>query len=210
MDLNGLENLERLGVKDNILQSLPSDLFIGMCKLQWISCTNNNLAFMNSELLKPITGNRLKFLSFRGNSIDAVYSYGSKKSLTTLQEIMDIIDRNCSAPIEEDLDNKFHSRFKEMWQSDRYTDFIIVGGGKEFKVHKMVLGFQSLVFAAVFDNNMKEAQTGKMVIGDFRADVVEAMLRFLYTEEIQDEKDAMDLFAIAIKYDVAKLKIKSH
>jgi BTB/POZ domain/Leucine rich repeat len=219
-DLRGLENLERLTITYNKLRSLPSDLFIEMCKLQRISIRNNNLEFMSSELLTPITGNQLKLLNFRGNNkIDATYNPGAKRSVKTLQELMEIIDRDCSEPNDEkeDLESEFHGRFKEMWQSNRYSDFLIVGGGgdqgeasKEFKVHKIVLGFQSPVFAAIFDNVMEEAQSGKMTIKDFSANVVEGMLCYIYTGEIQDAKDAMDLYAIAIKYDIAGLKEKSH
>jgi BTB/POZ domain len=56
-----------------------------------------------------------------------------------------------------------------------------------------------------FKNDMKEAQTGKMTINDFSADAVEGMLKFMYTGENQ-EKNSMDLCALASKYDLSKLK----
>lgn len=63
-----------------------------------------------------------------------------------------------------------------------------------------------VVFTAIFDNSMKEQLEGKMEIVDFNAATVEEFLEYMYTGIIPDSKNAMDLFAIAVKYDVTQLK----
>jgi BTB/POZ domain len=118
-----------------------------------------------------------------------------------------------SAPISrikrEPFAINFAKGFRDLWSTKKYSDFTIIGGAddksKEFAVHKCVLGTQSDVFSAVFKNEMKEAQTGKMSIDDFSAVTVEGMLEFLYTGEV-NENIAMDLYAIASKYNVTALK----
>jgi BTB/POZ domain len=97
--------------------------------------------------------------------------------------------------------------FRELWESGQFSDFTITAGDQEFKVHKNVVGSRSPVFAAIFESDMKEEKTGEMEITDFNAETVERLLSFLYTGVVQ-EKGAMDLYAIASKYQVARLKLK--
>lgn len=107
--------------------------------------------------------------------------------------------------------NNFAAGFKELWESKTYSDFIITAGPLddpiEFKVHKCVLGIQSSVLAAAFKNPMKESQEGKMHIEEFSAESVKEFLDFMYTGEVSSDTQAMDLFAIAAKYDVGHLKL---
>jgi BTB/POZ domain len=59
--------------------------------------------------------------------------------------------------------------FKGLWKSGQFSDFTITAGSKEFKVHKCVVGSRSAVFTAIFENDMKEKQTGKMEIIEYSA-----------------------------------------
>lgn len=212
-DLNGLENLEALHLNRNELQTLPSDLFIGMHKLKAISFYINKLQFLSSKMLLPIIGNGLNSVNFGHNPIiDQNYCPEDKGNVNSLQELMDIIDKECSEP----LDVKHYSArvVKDLWTSKDYSDFIIIGGGgdeggsKKFAVHKCVLGLQSTVLAAAFKNDMKEKKTGTLTIEDFSADAVEGMLEFMYTGELKEDI-AMDLYAIAGKYNVELLMEKT-
>jgi BTB/POZ domain len=212
-DLIGLEKLEDICLPQNKLRSLPHDLFEGMVNLKEITFNENKLEFLRSKLLDPIAVNGIIRLDFRGNTkIDAFYQPGKIKSVGSLQELMKIIDKNCEPPKDEreDFAQGFVVGFKELWTSKDFSDFTIIGGftgsPKEFAVHKNVLGTQSSVMLATLKNDLKEAQTGKMEIDDFSAEAVEAMLKFMYTGKIEDESIAMDLHAIAQKYDVELLK----
>jgi BTB/POZ domain len=217
-ELKGLEKLEILELCCNQLQWLPSNLLVGMTKLKRISFYNNALQRVSSKLLHPIASNDLESVSFgccypKMDSFFGPEFDGSK----SLQELKDIIDARCGKPTEKEelmckvykqkvIDRDFMNGFKDLWETKNFSDFIIVVGSNEFAVHKCVLGAQSPIFTAIFMNDMKEKQTGMMEIVDFTADVVEGMLKFMYTGEVKDEKYAMDLFAIAAKYEVKNLK----
>jgi BTB/POZ domain len=183
-----------------------------MSRLKDVSFSDNELTFVSSKILQPIAGNDMSFVYFaRNTKIDAFYQPGREGSVS-LQQLMDIIDNLCERPAKEVNDRhnqNFTSGIKEMWETKNYSDFTITAGGaktKEFRIHKIILAAQSSVFDAIFMNEMKEKQTGKMTIDDFSADVVEEMLKFIYTGQLKNNSNAMDLFAIASKYDVAKLK----
>lgn len=216
-DVIGLENLEDFCLKNNELRSLPSDLFIGFQKLQEISFKSNKLEFLSSKLFEPIAANGLQYVSFTNNKkINSFFELGKKKSVASLQKLMMVIDEKCHKPTEdkekEKFDREFAARFKELWTSKNYSDLTIVSGSedengkpKEFAVHKNVLGTQSSVFAAVFKNEIKEKREEKMKIENFSTETIEEMLKFIYTGQLK-ESNAMDLFAIAGKYDVKLLK----
>jgi BTB/POZ domain/Leucine rich repeat len=207
-----LEGLERLHLNKNELHSLPSDLFIGMSKLKKITFRDNKLEFLSSKILEPISGNNLKIVSFRQNTKINAFLLPGERNVETVQELMDVIDEHCKRPVKE-MDElhirNFSNLVKEMWETKIFSDFTIIVGeaeSKEFAVHKCVVASQSSVFATIFKNEMKEKKVGKMTIDDFTADVVEGMLEFLYTGQSNNESNAMDLFAIAAKYDIATLK----
>jgi Leucine-rich repeat (LRR) protein len=208
-DLKGLEILD---LRRNQLKWLPSNLFAGMTNLKQISFYDNKLERVSSKLLEPIASNSLEFVDFRRNTKIDAYFGPEYEGIENLRELMEIIDDNCEKPDYEemlgDVDDAqdFKNGFKEFWETKNFSDFIIVVESKEFAVHKIVLAATSSVFTTIFLNDMKETQTGKMEIEDFTADVVEGMLKSMYTGEVQDEKHAMDLFAIAAKYEVKNLK----
>jgi hypothetical protein len=51
--------------------------------------------FLSSELLEPILDNQLEQVDFRNN---ALYQPGAKGSVASLEELLDIIDKNCECP----------------------------------------------------------------------------------------------------------------
>lgn len=206
-NLIGFKNLKRINITGNELQSLPLDLFVGMRRLSSISFKCNKLEFLSSSLLDPIAEN-LQFADFRDNlKLDAMFSAGEEGSVASLEELMDIIDENCEKPVEaESFANDVAVGINELWLSGKYSDFSIIAGSKEFCVHRNVLSIQSSVFAAVFDTDMKERRMGKMMIEDFRPEAVKDMLHFMYTGEVNHDENAMDLYALASRYEVLRLK----
>lgn len=216
-DLIGLEGLEELDLSNNHLKSLPSDLFINMRNLKTISFQSNKLEYISSQLLLPILENELKYIDFTENSkIDAVYDSKNPKAVG-LQQLMDIIETQCNQPVEVDrqilnvlFKDDFAAGFFGLLSTGQYSDFtILTKGPKEFRVHKCVLAIQSSVFAAMFESNMEEQQTCKMTIPEFSAEAIEQFLKFLYTGSIQNVTNAMEIFELAAKYDVKKLKSAS-
>jgi BTB/POZ domain len=97
---------------------------------------------------------------------------------------------------------------KDLWNTGNFSDFTIETEKKEYFVHRTVLSIQSQVFAATFKTDMKENKTGRMKITDFSSEAVKEFLSFFYCGSIP-QKNAMEVFALAVKYDVPELKIIS-
>jgi speckle-type POZ protein len=75
-----------------------------------------------------------------------------------------------------------------------------------FKSKTIFLG-QSKVFAAMFSSKMLESSMNTVEIPDFEQDIVEGMLKYMYTGQLTYLKDkAPALFQIAEKYDLPGLK----
>lgn len=188
-DLRGLETLCHLWIQRTALISLPNDLLTRMENLKSVVFNNNQLECLSSKLFTPIVKNCLAKVDFRGNkSINSQFEPGAAETVTSLQELCTAIDTNCKEPTlieREETSEGFPDRImngcKELWQSGRFTDFVITIGSKEFKVHKNILGFQSSYFAKMFETEMKEKKTGRLEIKGFCEDSVEEMLAFLYT-----------------------------
>lgn len=211
-DLIGLENLKNLDLQGNKLKSLPNHLFENMSKLHFISFADNKLEFVSSKIFAPILTNQFDFVDFRENpNFDGVCLPGwNKTAAEAIPELMALIDAKCSEPMGHQSDDTFRDDFvkgfQNLYLNGRYTDFTLIVGRKDFQVHKCVLGMQSSVFDAIFKNDMQESKTSEMRIQEFTEAAVEQFLHFLYTGWIQDETNAMELFAIAAKYDVQNLK----
>lgn len=222
MDLDGMDNLEILRAANNNLKSLPSNLFFNKHKMKEINFSGNKLEFLRSELLRPIMHNGLKMVNLRSNvKIDAAYylepyKNAGKADKVSLHKLMTIIEEQCSKPEDDDgfQDEEFRQStaisYEKLWTTKAFTDFTIVAeGSKEFPVHKCILGIKSSVFAAALSIKMEEMQNGKMRIDDFSADAVEQFLAFIYTGWIPNDVHVMELFALASKYDIPKLKTLS-
>lgn len=213
-DLIGLENLEALFFQSGKLQSLPDDLFTHMRKLTRISFYDNELEFLSSKLLLPIVNNGMKCINFNNTVIDLFYGPGYDEpdaiKVDSLRELMYVMDSKCKAPsIDEKVSaykkvfhDAFLQGFEELWNSGRFSDFVITVDLKEFRVHKSVLAFQSSFFSKIFEKSEKT----EMKIENHDAEIVEDLLRFLYTGEVRDETDFIEMFTIAAELEVPFLK----
>jgi len=66
--------------------------------------------------------------------------------------------------------------------------------GTEFNVHKAILASRSPVFAAMFTSNLKKKKknSDRLEIADVTADVLQQMLRFVYSNQLDKlENDAL-------------------
>ncbi|KAJ6225004.1 hypothetical protein RDWZM_003549 [Blomia tropicalis] len=95
-----------------------------------------------------------------------------------------------------------------LFESQKFSDVILCVGGKEFYVHKAILGARSPVFAAMFEHEMEEKKQNRVEITDMDPEVLREMLRFIYTGKAPylDKWDA-ELLAAADKYDLERLKV---
>ena len=87
------------------------------------------------------------------------------------------------------------------------SDFVIVSQtGKEIPCHKFVLAKKSPVFDAMLEmKESKEVSNGRIEIIDVSDQALEAMVNFMYTNDIQENEDVYeDLLILANKYDLKK------
>lgn len=203
-DLVGLSTLTGIYLDENELISLPNNLFHNMLNLKEVSFANNRIKYMSSQLLLPIA-NKLTMVDFRGN--DAMNAdFGTEAIFDTLQGLMNEIDKKCTKPEQEKISppSSQHSEiFRQAWETGRFADMLVTAGEKEFLVSKVVLSFKSHVISSLIDDT-----TNKLKLQGFTAAAVETFLCYLYTNKIQDETCAIQVFEMATKFDVPDLRIE--
>ena len=108
---------------------------------------------------------------------------------------------------EQSISKKIMNKFEEMWVNKELVDVKIVCEGRAFDCHKVLLAAQSPVFKAAFENDTKEAKERKLEIEDLDSDTVEEMIKYMYSEKIDNiEMKSMNLLVAADKYDLPGLK----
>ena len=94
---------------------------------------------------------------------------------------------------------------------DNFTDISFICENKTFWCHKFILAARSDVFTAMFSHpGTREAITQKVEITDIEPNTFELLLKFIYTDYIDDDTMrtfAVDLLKAADKYNVRRLKI---
>ncbi|KAK2161622.1 hypothetical protein LSH36_113g04013 [Paralvinella palmiformis] len=95
-----------------------------------------------------------------------------------------------------------------LFERKTFSDVTLCVGCHEFQAHKAMLAARSPVFNAMFEHEMEEKKLGRVEILDVDHEVMEEMLRFIYTGEAPNlDKMADDLLAAADKYDLERLKV---
>lgn len=106
------------------------------------------------------------------------------------------------------IEPRLSESFDKMFENKLHTDAILVCQRKEIKVHNSILAARSPVFAAMFDHELAETKSGKVNIKDIEFDPLRALVKYLYTDniELKDGQFALKIFVAADKYDVPSLK----
>ena len=114
---------------------------------------------------------------------------------------------------------------EDIFKSQEFSDVTIYANGREFKAHKAILAARSPMFRGMFSHEMKETKYNRVEVTDVDPDVLEEMLRFIYTgkstleqrlqiKEPKDQKEqekeqhlAIELLQAANKYQLDRLKL---
>ncbi|XP_037808057.1 protein roadkill-like [Lucilia sericata] len=97
--------------------------------------------------------------------------------------------------------------FGNLLQNGIFADVTLVVDDKEFHVHKAILAARSPVFAAMFEHEMKEQTLNRVEITDIDGDILQEMLRFIYTGKVINIAEiAKFLLPAADKYAIESLK----
>jgi len=101
--------------------------------------------------------------------------------------------------LEQDLDNLFLSK--------DYSDVIIRCDDKVYDCHKNILALRSQVFKTMLESNMKEKMTGDIEIKNMDHEVLEDLLKYIYSGVAPNiDSHSQELFAAADLYQLEKLK----
>lgn len=77
-----------------------------------------------------------------------------------------------------------------------------------FKVQKGILTSRSEIFAAMFSHGFSEGETGNLHISDMTPQALREMLRFLYTDKMENANiHAKELLRAANKYNIPRMKL---
>ncbi|KAL9696901.1 hypothetical protein quinque_000342 [Culex quinquefasciatus] len=92
-------------------------------------------------------------------------------------------------------------------ESKKYGDVSIKVGNRKILAHKNILAARSSVFAAMFEHKMEEKITNVVSIADIKLAVLEEMLRYIYTDKVNNlDTLSYQLYTAADKYDIPALK----
>jgi BTB/POZ domain len=94
----------------------------------------------------------------------------------------------------------------KLWELKLLSDFTVTAGKKDIQVHRNILALQSPVLASLFMNDEQVKASNKLEIKDSSEEVVEEFLRSLYTGEIANEENSMELFSLASTFKVEGLQ----
>lgn len=205
-DLIGLEALENLDLGQNKLSALPNDLFVNMTKLQFVSLQDNKLEVVSSRVLEPIMAN-IEFANFKGNNPNMPVTTFEKGGKVLIEDLMKAIDDNFQPPAETRKvnANAIVKNLRKLFISEQKSDVIIKTDAGEIKAHKLILGASSSVLEAAF-NRADGLRKSEIRIVDFSAGSVKDLIKFFYTGEVETSENSMDLFGLAVKYDVPDLR----
>ncbi|XP_043468161.1 speckle-type POZ protein-like isoform X1 [Leptopilina heterotoma] len=123
--------------------------------------------------------------------------------LSVFDSFNDIIPKQLTHVKEDNLLNQIEC----FYDDQTFKDVTLRVDDKEFNAHKTILILRSPVFAAMFKSKMTEEQTSSVEIKDINPTIFQKMLRFIYTEKVEDLEDsAAELYYAAEKYQLGKLK----
>jgi len=202
----GLNNIISLSLNNNKLTSINEHQFAAYINLREVSVANNKISQISEGFLQKFSTSQLIYANFKNNtSYDVEFDADSGE---TKQEFAARLGKcNVIQIPKPNRENFLIEANKFLWESGTLSDFTIKVNEKEFKVHKAVLGANSIVFRKMFAHDMKENIKNEMEITDFTSSVIEEFLLFVYMAQVPEtDENLMDLFAISARYEVDKLR----
>ena len=117
--------------------------------------------------------------------------------LFTINDPLDTLER---------FDLNLSQNYSNLLKDGKFSDVKIVVDGSEMSAHKAVLSARSPVFNAMFETEMLESRENLIRIEDFSKEVVEELLKFIYSGKVSNlAKVAKDLLSAADKYELPQL-----
>lgn len=193
-DMVGLEKLVLLFLDNNIISTLPVDLFKNMKNLRLISVGLNLLQELDAKILEPIK-NTIEYFNLVANPGMSVV-FDKKRGIDIFSHQLKNFE----------LYGVKSKRFDNMLTSGKHSDFTIKVQDKEFKVHKCLLASLSTVFDKMFTDD--EAATSRTYenIRNFSQGAIAEFVRYFYTRNYPTKTNVIDLLELSIEFNVDELK----
>ena len=103
-------------------------------------------------------------------------------------------------------DSQLADNMNDLLENGLFSDMALKIGDKKIPVHKAILASRSPVFAAMFQHDLKETKQGYVAITDLELDILEEMLKFIYTGKVENLDTMADsLLAAADKVSIFSL-----
>mmetsp|Transcript_25787 Transcript_25787/g.41442 ORF Transcript_25787/g.41442 Transcript_25787/m.41442 type:complete len:430 (+) Transcript_25787:61-1350(+) len=99
------------------------------------------------------------------------------------------------------------SRNERMLNEKIHTDVTLKCQDVEIEAHKAILASSSEVFAAMFNHKMRESLDNAVEIGGLEPEVLTLLIKYIYTEELPEEYDEINLLLAADEYQIKRLSI---
>ncbi|GBN53736.1 Speckle-type POZ protein [Araneus ventricosus] len=175
-------SLTREAVLNRKSEYLPDDKLSLVCECTF-SC---GIEFQTTE--ETLNEIPLAFIKQKSNFIPRNIIYKAAEKLFTYPNGLDDI--------------------KTFYMNQCLTDVVVRTEIKSFPAHKIVLCARSPVFKAMMINDMKEKKTNCLRVDDLEDDIVQHLLFFLYSDNIENLQweSATQLYYAADKYEIGKLK----
>ena len=94
----------------------------------------------------------------------------------------------------------------DLFLNETCSDVKIHCHGRIFPCHKNILVVRSKYFEmCLMNSGMRESESGIIEIEDFSPEVVESLLKYIYTNEIEEDEISIDLLMATDKYDLGKV-----
>eukprot|EP00092_Neocalanus_flemingeri_P095183 GFUD01121092.1.p1 GENE.GFUD01121092.1~~GFUD01121092.1.p1 ORF type:complete len:351 (-),score=71.20 GFUD01121092.1:117-1169(-) len=133
--------------------------------------------------------------------------YDEKKAFILEAEII-ILKKNPECFDSINAPCKFLKDMQSIMKLEEISDLVIVCSGKVIKCHKTILCARSAVFKNMLSGDTLENLNREVPINDSSVEAVEEMLKYIYTGEIPDKIDELnvELLYLAEKYQLDPLK----
>ena len=102
------------------------------------------------------------------------------------------------------------AQMKKLLESETLSDFKIICQDRTFPVHKFALAARSEVFKAMLSLDTIENRDNEIHITDMNSDIVWKMIRFVYSDEFDEDntvEETLELLVAADKYYLHLLKM---
>ncbi|KAM4728124.1 kelch-like protein 40a [Anableps anableps] len=94
----------------------------------------------------------------------------------------------------------------DLLENDKFVDCVLKIQDKEFPCHRLVLAASSPFFKAMFLSELEESKKREIVLKDVDPIVMEMILRYLYTSDINlTEQNVQDIFMVANMYQIPSI-----